>query len=134
MKAETALNLVMRFSALTQAIKAMPNRIGAELEKCQGLKGFRHETEPHEFGGETIQLPTARSNDDEETHLKGWYTPDTSYGYDGEGELVYTEVGEDERAECPHCYAAHLVIQERKTLRLQLGAVKAAMTRSMKVA
>lgn len=134
MKPQTALNLVMRFSALTHAIKAMPTRIGDELEKCKGLKGFRNETEPMEFGGETMQLPTERSNDDHETHLKGWYTPDVSYGYDGEGELVYTDVGETERAECPHCYAAHLLIQDRKTLRRQLGAVKAAMTRSVKLA
>lgn len=134
MQAAKALELVMRFSALTQAIKSMPTRIGDELEKCHGLKGFRHETEPQEFAGETLHLPTERSNGDSETHLKGWYTPDVSYGCDGEGNLVYTDVGEEERAECPHCYAAHMLIQDRKTLRRQLGAVKAAMTRSVKVA
>lgn len=134
MKPEKALELVVRFSALTQALRGIPTRIGDSLEHCKGLKGFRNETEPQEFAGETIQLPTERSNEDCDTHLKGWYTPDVSYGYDGDGTLVYTEVGENERAECPHCYAAHLVIQERKALRRQLGAVKAAMTRSVKVA
>jgi len=32
-------------------------------------------------------------------------------------------------AECPHCYAAHIAIQDRKEHRKKLGAVKAAMTK-----
>lgn len=131
MKPDKALELVMRFSALTQALKACRIRIGEHLNLCNGLKGFRNETEWHEhFDGTPYQSPTDRAVADEETHLKAWYTPDFEYGDGYSKGYVDVDMVSDE---CPHCYAAHLVIQERKLLRRQLGAVKAAMTRSMKV-
>ncbi|CAB3931564.1 hypothetical protein [Achromobacter insolitus] len=133
MKPETALKLVSDYSALTRAIRECKKEIGQHLDQCNGLKGFRRETEfipPDEFLPEGYTQPTARSNGDQETHLKGWYTPETVEDHwGGEGRLDYLEIGEDESDECPHCYAAHLVIQKRKALRRSLGAVKSAMTR-----
>lgn len=134
MKPETAVSLVTKYATISKAIAACKTRIGEHLDLCNGLKGFRREMESHEGydGGpmvgwiEPYETHSERSADDQETHLKGWYDySDRAQGYDGELEPI----GELEREQCPHCYAAHLVVQERKELRRQLGAVKSTMTR-----
>jgi hypothetical protein len=73
----------------------------------------------------------AAKNRDKTTHLWGWYAPDVVDSADHmDPYLVWQQINADEHgAECPHCYAAHTAIQERKDHRKRLGAVKAAMTR-----
>lgn len=117
MTPDKALELVGRYARLTKQIRASKSRIGDNLELCNGLLGFRHEIGEDGF-------PTQRSADDQDTHLKDWYAADMS----DDGPL-WRGIGEEERAECPHCYAAHVVIRERKALRHQLAGVKAAITR-----
>ena len=133
MKPETALKLVSDYSALTRAIRECKKEIGDNLDLCNGLKGFRRETEmipPDEYLAEGYAQPTDRSCDDQEIHLTGWYKPETHcYGHESDPSLVYLKIGEEQHAECPHCYGAHMAIQKRKALRRRLGAVKAAMTK-----
>ena len=132
-----ALELVERYSRLHLAIKACKQRIGEQLEKCQGQNGWRKETETYRFEDADWTAPTERATTDE-THLPLWYRPEVvEYDHGSpyeppEVRNVYREIGAKEQAECPHCYAAHLVIQERKAMRRQLSAVKGAMTRSTK--
>ena len=133
MTPDKALELVGRYARLTHAIKGCKARIGAELDKCQGWNGFRHETQHVDgFDGgpmvgwiDAYDEPTKRAQQDQETHLAVWYSGDI----DDNGRRVYAPPDEDE---CAACYAAHLIVQERKALRRQLGAVKAAMTRGAK--
>ena len=126
MKAETALNLVASYSKLTRGIKDAKKRIGESLEQCKGYSGKRGDV--GEFGS---WMPPRGEEDskgrEKDVHLWTWYTPDMQ-GDHGEYP-VYEELGEWSGEECPHCYAAHLAIQERKALRKSLGSVKAAMTR-----
>lgn len=119
-----ALELVQRYSALQWTIRAAKARIGRELDKCRGLAGKRLETDGH------YNTPTQAAQDDQDTHLKAWYTPEVvDDGHCGP-QREYQAIGEAEREECPHCYAAHLIVQERKGARKAFGAVKAAMTRT----
>lgn len=136
MSPQTAVDLVGRYSRLTLAIRGCGPRIAAELDKCKGLKGFRLETEhvPEFDGGpwvgriEAHDRLTDRAEKDQQTHLSVWYSED--YGEPGEWGFERYSVGEgDEAEDCPACYAAHLIVQERKGLRRQLGYVKGAMTR-----
>ena len=138
MKPEKALELVGRYARLTHSIAACKKRIGDELERCPGLKGFRLETRHYEaidsdhvFGPiEAHDAPTDRAMRDQDTHLSIWYAKD--YGELGEYGFERFTVGEgDEATDCPHCFAAHLIVQERKALRKQLSTVKGAMTRSV---
>lgn len=136
-----ALELVLRYAHLKRSIDACKPRIGAHLELCQGQNGWRNETETHKgsdfVGFETADFtsPTERAMADE-THLRLWYTPDV-VEYDRgspyeppEVRNEYLEIGAEEQAECPHCYAAHLVIQERKSMKRQLAAVKGAFSKA----
>lgn len=130
-----ALELVERYSRLHHAIAGCKPRIGDHLEQCHGQKGYRKETEFHcGFDGNgSFEAPTRRSDDDQETHLPLWYKP-TINADDYEPELRYRDIGSAEQAECPHCFAAHLVIQERKALKRQFAAVKGAFSRAVKPA
>lgn len=127
MKPETALALVLRYSELTKGIKAAKARIGDHMEACKGRSGKRNQIDPVTYD---IQL---REEDekgrDKDLHLWYWYQPE--YGGNEEPEVFYEEIlAKKHGIECPHCYAAHLVIQDRKTMRKQLAHVKGAMTRS----
>lgn len=126
MNAEKALELVGRYARLTHAIRECKKRIGAELDKCQGLKGHRLEVETVACSWMHVAVgdPTKAAQDDQDTHLSLWYAGDI----DDDGRRVWPDP-RDFDDECPACYAAHLIVQERKGLRRQLGAVKAAMTR-----
>ena len=131
--ASTAISLIERYSRLTKAIAACRKRIGKHLDLCDGLGGFRREVEQHDgFDGgpdvgqiDSYETPTQRAQNDQETHLKGWYDG-TNRDYDYDGNRLPIEAHKDD---CPHCWAAHLVVEERKVLRRQLGAVKSSMTR-----
>ena len=127
-----ALELVERYSRLHAAIRGCAPRIGEHLELCHGQKGFRKEEWSVSIGANYVALPTERASQDQETHLPLWYSPEvveeTQYT---EGGLRYRDIGPKEHVECPHCYAAHLVIQERKALKRQFAAVKGAMTRAV---
>lgn len=133
MKPETAVSLVGRYARLTLAIKGCKARIGAELDKCRGLKGFRLDVETEACGWMHVAAgdPTKAAQEDQETHLKTWYAKDYGDWEDhGVPTFVRFRIGSgDEPDECPACYAAHLIVQERKGLRRQLAYVKGAMTR-----
>lgn len=140
-KPETAVELVGRYARLTLAIKGCKARIGAELDSCPGLKGFRLETERHEAIPESWMGPAVEAYDslteravaDQDTHLSIWYSDSygevIDQGYMDPAFRPYRVKEDREGAECSACYAAHLIVQERKTFRRQLASVKAAMTR-----
>lgn len=120
MSPEKALELVGKYSRLKRAINACKPRIAAELEKCPGLKGKRHEVDADGW-------PTRGARNDQDTHLSVWYSKD--YGEDGEFGFDRFTVGEnDEEEECSHCFAAHKIVQERKELRRQHANVCRHMT------
>ena len=115
MKPETALKLVSDYSALTRAIRDCKKELAETLSACPGPNPPR--------------MKSQGMNDPATNHLDGWYTPETIVDHWGEEQLDYLEIGDDQREECPHCYAAHLTIQKRKALRRRLGSVKSSMTR-----
>jgi hypothetical protein len=123
MTPERALALVLRYSELTKAVRDDKKRIGNHLELCPGFKGKRRERE--EFEG--VLLLTQAAQGDQKTHLASWYEPEI-----GEyGGKEYFDIDVEEQAEeCPHCYAAHLVIQERKARRRKLAGIKGAITKA----
>jgi len=131
MTPDKALELVGKYSRLTRAITLCKSRIGENLDKCPGLRGKRLELfkvgafDAGEAIGfiEAYEMPTDAAMEDQETHLKFWYERDMG----DDGRYSY---GEPDADECQHCYAAHLVVQERKQLRRKLAAVKGSMTRA----
>jgi hypothetical protein len=126
MSPDKALELVGRYARLTHFIKDCKKRIAAELDKCPGQAGRRLGT--YKDLSDTDVFGVVDMSD--ETHLAAWYSKD--YGENGEFGFERFTVGEgDEPDECPACYAAHLIVQERKELRRQLAHVKGAMTRSV---
>jgi len=131
MKPEKALDLVHRYSELTWAIRACANRIAEAIDQCTGLDGKRLErrrsieTPPYEYVG------AIDSEENEKAiHLREWYRPELVEREWGPPCREWSAVGEGAREECPHCFAAHTAIQDRKAARKALGAVKAAMTRT----
>lgn len=114
-----ALHLVIEYARLQDQIDGARKRIGDALHGCPGVSGHRHEVESGDVDGEPYEAPTKRAMKDE-PHLAGWYRPDVDQ-YD---HRVYSEPSE---AECPHCWAAHQVVQERKRARRALGSVKGRM-------
>ena len=137
MTPDKALNLVKRYAFLTHAIKGCKTRIGECLSQCRGLKGHRLDVikRPAFDGGDLVgpieayEEPTREAQNDQETHLSVWYSKD--YGEWGEYEFVRFGIGDgDEEEDCPHCFAAHKVVEERKELRRQLSYIKGAMTKT----
>jgi len=120
MTPEKALELVGRYARLTAQIKDCKARIGDSLELCNGISGKRNEPMNHR--------KTDSKNRELDVHLTQWYTPDWQGDYGDQP--VYDDIGEWSAEECPHCYAAHLAIQERKAARKALGYVKATISRS----
>lgn len=127
MKPWKALELVIRYSRHTRRIKELGAQIGESLDRCPGLDGKRLEVD--EYGCHVHRRDTDSKNRDKSTHLWHWYQPETVDSGYIDPDLVWHQVGTPESEECPHCYAAHLAIQERKEHRKRLGAVKAAMTK-----
>lgn len=125
MKPEKALELVTRYATLTKQIKALKASIGRSMDSCKGFSGKRGVLD------ESFCCVQPRDEDhkgrEKDMHLWTWYRPE----YDDYENAFYEEITAAKHGtECPHCYAAHLAIQERKTARKSLAAVKAAMTRS----
>lgn len=127
MTPEKALELVHRYSELTWAIKACRNRIAEALDKCTGLDGKRLERrrawDTHPYKSLDDMQPI---DNEKQIHLTEWFRPDI--GCDGDPQ--YIQIDADQQTECPHCYAAYVAIRERKCMRIKLGVVKAAMTRT----
>lgn len=123
MTPDKALDLVGRYSRLTRGIKDLTGRIGYQLDKCKGLSGKR--LDPFH------QASLDAKNRDTDLHLTHWYTPTKDYNGAGVPFYDWDEITLDEHgAQCCHCYEAHLLIQQRKQSRKELGRVKASMTRS----
>jgi hypothetical protein len=119
MKPEKALELVTRYATLTKQIKALKKAIGENMDACKGISGER--------GLPLSVVKMDNKGRDIDLHLWFWYQPE----YDDYENRFYEEIKpEIHGVQCPHCYAAHLAIQERKAARRSLGTVKAAMTRS----
>lgn len=104
-----AIELVNKYATLTRSIKECKPLIGNYLDKCEfnHLRGWYAKLEPADYETTNYDVPVM-------------ITPS--------GEWL--EVGENQRIECPICYAAHLVVQERKSMRKQLAIVKRSMSRS----
>lgn len=121
MKPDKALELVNRYAALNRDIKELGARIGFQLSACKGISGKRHD--PHYEMGELDNK--GRELD---VHLTNWYKPEI-----GEyGSATFHDINAEEQgAECSWCYEAHLLIQQRKDLRKELGNVKRVMSRSL---
>jgi len=124
MKQEKALELVERYSRLTRGIADCKRRIEENLDSCNGISGKRKDP--------LSEYRCDSKNRDLDLHLTDWYSPDEG-GDEWTGPIrIYMNVTEKQKAECQHCYAAHIAIQERKQLRKQLGAVKGAMTKAVR--
>jgi hypothetical protein len=122
MKPEKALELVQRYAQLTSAIKQDSRNIGNRLLQCKGISGKRQIME------EFIESELDHKGRELDVHLTNWYKPDVSFW----GTVTFHDISlEEHGAECCHCYEAHLLIQRRKTMRQQLGRVKAAMSRGL---
>lgn len=128
MRPSQALELVGRYARLTKLIKAKTAEIGENLEKCKGISGVRGAMDPGTLSWHKEPELDAKGRD-KDLHLWAWYQPEVvDDGYMSQG-LEWLQIGVLEAEECPHCYAAHLAIQERKKTRKELGAVKGAMSR-----
>ena len=128
MKPEKALELVLRYGHNRRTIEALGRQIGEHLERCRGLDGKRLECD--KYGLPLRQRDTDNKGRDTSSHLWHWYQPDVTADATMNPTLVWEQItANDHGAECPHCYAAHVAIQERKAARKALAAVKAAMTR-----
>lgn len=131
MTPDKALELVGRYSRLTKEIKFLKQQISEYLDKCPGVNGDRLAVDVH--GCPTYSPEMDSKNRDKGLHLWQWYQPEIleDCSYYG-SHMVWTDVGVMESEECPHCYAAHQVIQRRKQARKELGIVKGVMARSTK--
>lgn len=129
MKPEKALDLVLRYSLHTNAIKTLTTAIGNNLDACKGVNGNR---QLKDSTGYLIYQPEHDwKGRDKGTHLWHWYQKSW---YDPEDDKMhYEKITEgSHQKECQHCYNAHLAIQERKEHRKKLGYVKGAMTKAIK--
>lgn len=129
MNGSKATDLVQRYSHHTRQIKALGKKIFENLDLCNGPDGDRLAVK--DDGSLVHDRDTDKKCRDMSVHLWDWYHPEvieeTQYT---DGGLVYQKItAEEHGAECPHCYAAHMAIQERKAHRRKLGTVKAAMTK-----
>ena len=107
MKAEKALQLVTEYARLNKAIKACKPAIGHYLDLCptNHLADWYAKPEPAEYETTNYDVPVMISPTGE-----------------------WLEIGEDQHLECPVCYAAHLVVQERKALKKQFATVKRSIS------
>lgn len=125
MKPETAIKLITSYSNLTRGIADAKKRIGVHMDLCKGYSGKRGDVDaqgwPVAPRGEEDQ-----KGREKDMHLWTWYQPEWDDYENPSYEKITQEI---HGQQCPHCYAAHLAIQERKAMRKSLGSVKAAMTR-----
>lgn len=122
MSPEKALELVQRYARLNSAIKQAGRNIGNRLLRCKGISGKRQIME------ESIEGELDHKGRELDVHLTNWYKPEVSFY----GSVTFDDISlEEHGAECCHCYEAHLLIQQRKALRKELGQVKRVMSRSL---
>lgn len=127
MKPEKALELIARYAELNRKIKDCKKAIGAHIELCNGISGKRNKYDEHGLMMHHRDIDSKGRETD--VHLHDWYTPSCGNDYGPD----YIEISAEEQGvECPHCYKAHLKIQERKILRVEFGHVKRAMSRVKK--
>lgn len=80
-----------------------------------------------EIGEALLCCPVSRASYSEgATHLKEYYANVNAGGYISSHS--HRVEGQDEFEACPHCMAAHKLIQDRKSARRSLGAVKRRIT------
>lgn len=124
MTPERAKELIQEYADVNRKIKDTKSQIGSALDKCQGISGNRKD-------GYTVYVDENVTHDskgrDLDLHLTYWYKPMCGEDY----EAIYEFITEEEHGiECRHCYAAHLLIQDRKKLRKMFGTIKGIMSRS----
>jgi hypothetical protein len=109
MTPEKALQLVTKYAILTRSIKECKPAIRLHLDKCDvnHLADWYAKPEPADYETTNYDVPVMISPPGE-----------------------WLDIGEDQHLECQHCYAAHLVVRERKAMRKQLAIVKRSMSRS----
>ncbi len=129
MKPDKALELVKRYAALTQKIKLCTKEIGESLEKCKGVKGDRLNVDAS--GWPTYTPDVDAKGKDKGLHIWAWYQPEVYESGYCSPDIRWPEVGSEKVQECPHCYLAHIAVQERKLAKKQLAYVKGAMTKSL---
>lgn len=113
MSPEKAIQLVQRYAAANRRIKEQTHIIGIHLANCHGRDGRRLD--------ENAPVALDAKNRDKRTHLWKWYQPEIEeYGARSYQDISAEEHGE----ECPHCYMAHLAVEERKAARKELGIVR----------
>lgn len=126
MKAEKALELVGRYARLTKAIKVATKNIGSNLDLCNGFSGNRLK---NILSWNAPDIDVDSKGREKDLHLVSWYTPQPSGDYGRPEWEVIT--AEEHQPICPHCYAAHLAVEQRKAARQALGSVKRSMSRSI---
>lgn len=120
MTPEKALELVGKYARLNKSIAVKKKEIGRHLDRCNGLSGKRNDP--------FFSRETDAKNRETDLHLADWYTPTTGESWDSPH---WESITADEHGkECPHCYAAHLAIEERKQLRKEFGIVKRSISRA----
>jgi len=119
-----ALQYCVEYARLSAEIKRLTKAIGEALDQCPGENGKRHSTELEDgrivYGG-----------DEDPTHLKAAYTPETVGDYYSGPEqewLSDEQIREHLAGVCPSCLAAHDAIQRRKVARKSFGALKRSIT------
>lgn len=105
-KAEKALGLCVEYVRLSDWVKQLGRDIGDSLFACPAGAGY---------------------SKDAETHLKTYYR-NVNAALHADGNSVEVKGCAEFRA-CPHCVKADALIQDRKTARRKLGAVKSQITK-----
>lgn len=118
MKAEKALELVKKFASISTEITEATKEVKKSLNACPGFSGKRTPNMSGEVDKKGFET---------DVHLNQWYERP---GRDEDWtEIQDGFINGEEDGFCPHCYAAHAAIQRRRALKVQLGIVKATMTR-----
>jgi hypothetical protein len=127
MTPKKALELVTRYAQLNRDIKLKTQLIGERLSQCKGLSGKR--STQFNASLELINPEIDEKGREKDLHIWHWYRPmEKTHAWNS---LSWQDIDPDEHgAECAHCYGAHLLIQDRKRHRRDLGHVKRAMSRT----
>lgn len=124
-----ALELVQRYAETNRKIKALKKQIGERLDHCKGVNGDRLNVDSH--GWLTYRPELDEKNRDKGLHLWRWYQPETVDDGNMNPTIEWEHITATiHGAECQHCYAAHLAIQERKAARKTFAGIKAAMSKA----
>lgn len=102
--------------------------MGDHIEACKGFSGVRGELKDGSFWELKHQPEYDSKSRDMDVHLYSWYKPEIG-DVDGEPGYIYQKIDDSYADKCPHCYAAHLLIQRRKAAKRELATCKGAMTR-----